>query len=81
MSFEALGLAWMEYHKSLRDSWEQTRIIAFYTAAPHLKEDPTMKQFMPLGWDTEEDNKPATDSKADEQRFNYLIQKLNLHGK
>lgn len=86
MSLEAVGLAWEGYHKSRRESWEQTRIMTYYMAAPYFKEEQTMKQFMPLDWDSEsKETKPESESKKAEdkvsgrERFDKITIELNLN--
>lgn len=77
MSLEAVGLAWEGYSKSRRESWEQTRIMAYYMAAPYFKHEQTVKQFMPLDWDPEI---KVTDKKAsNRKRFDDITIKLNLN--
>ena len=36
------------------DAWERARLMAYYTAAPHLKSKSGIRQFMPLPWDNRE---------------------------
>ncbi len=80
MSLEAVGLAWEAFSKSRRESWEQTRIMAYYMAAPYFKEDQTMKQFMPLDWDSETKETKVTDKKSSSrERFDEITIKLNLN--
>jgi len=79
MSLEAVGLAWEGYSKSMRESWEQTRIMTYYLAAPYFKEEQTMKQFMPLDWDGEKQPEKKDTKQPDKERFNELIIILNLN--
>ena len=80
MSLEAVGLAWEGYSKSRRESWEQTRIMAYYMAHPYFKQEKTMKQFMPLDWDSESKETKVTDDKASSrERFDEITIKLNLN--
>lgn len=57
-----------------RDRWEQTRILAYYVAAPHLKQSMTITKFFPLPWDDEarEKNRP----KLTEEQVQKLLKKL-----
>lgn len=77
MSLEAVGLAWEGYSKSRRESWEQTRIMTYYMAAPYFKEKQTMKQFMPLDWDSE--TKVTDERASSRERFDEITIKLNLN--
>ena len=77
MSMEAIGLAWEAFSKSRRESWEQTRIMAYYMAAPYFKHEQTMKQFMPLDWDSE--TKVIDDKASSRERFDEITIELNLN--
>ncbi|MBA7527244.1 hypothetical protein ES705_19419 [subsurface metagenome] len=80
MSLSALGLAWEQYHKSKRESWEQTRIMTYYMAAPYFKEEQTMKKFMPLAWDSESEETEQVDTKvSSRERFDEITMELNLN--
>lgn len=80
MSMTALGLAWEGHERESRDKWEQTRIIAYNSALPYLKDDPTMEQFMPLEWDSEvKETKQSDDKVSGRERFNELTSILNLN--
>ncbi|GAH03967.1 unnamed protein product, partial [marine sediment metagenome] len=84
VSFEAIGLAWEAYQKSCRESWEQTRIIAFNVASPYLEGKPSKQEFMPLEWDSEskeiEPGKESESKKAEgKERFDEITTELNLN--
>jgi hypothetical protein len=52
MSAFELGIILDQYYKQYKDSWEQTRIISYYCAAPFTKIK--MKDVMKFAWDKEE---------------------------
>jgi len=56
-----------------RDEWERTRIMAYYTAAPHLKKQMTMTRFFPLPWDNERPDRP----KLTPEELERLMRKLD----
>lgn len=72
MSMKAVELVIEGHDKNRKDSWQQTREIAFYTARPYLKGNPSKQQFMPLQWDTKEPNV----KKSSRARFEKLAKKL-----
>ena len=47
-----------------RDSWQQCRVIAYYTVAPHVKPGSMggVESFMPLPWDKKSEAKPMDDA-------------------
>lgn len=80
MSIRAIELAYQGHDRLRQDSWEQTREIAFYTARPYLKGNPSMRSFMPLQWDKKEDNKKKS-TKERFQRLEAKLTKLVNHGR
>ena len=55
--FTAIYNAWKESRESqMRDSWEQTRILAAIMIQPYSKKKITPRQLIPLPWDTDKDN-------------------------
>lgn len=78
MSFKAISLVWEGYYKSERESWERTRITAYYTAAPYFKEEQTMVQFMPFDWDSES-KETEPDKVSGRARFDEITTELNLN--
>ena len=51
MSDKALSLAIEGKIEKDRESWEQTRIIAYYAIAPHLGTNKSMTSVLPFEWD------------------------------
>ena len=47
-----------------RDSWQQCRVIAYYTVAPHVKPGSMggVESFMPLPWDKKSEAKPMDEA-------------------
>jgi len=39
-----------------RERWEQSRLIAYYAVAPHMKKGKTMQATIPLPWDSRNTN-------------------------
>lgn len=64
MSLEAFKLASEGYYERNKDEWERTRIIAYNSIAPHLKNNTPIKQFMPFEWDTKNIKNTHTDAEA-----------------
>lgn len=56
-----------------REQWEQTRIMAYYMAAPHLKKTMTITRFFPLPWDNEKPDRP----KLSKEQIERLLKKLD----
>lgn len=71
MSMRAVDLAYSGHDKGRQDSWEQTRLISFYTARPHMQGNPAMRSFMPLQWDIK-----TNQTKSTRKRFQELEQML-----
>lgn len=53
-----------------RGEWERARMVAYYSAAPHLKKGKAMKQLIPLPWDNAD--RPI----LTQQQIDYLIAKM-----
>jgi len=73
MSQQAYVLAYNGYDEQRRDQWEQARQIAYISAKPHMKGNPTAQQFMPLKWDKEQAKRTSS-----KERFEEL---KNIFGK
>lgn len=69
--------AFKAYEFSQRESWEQTRILAFNTAAPYLKREINAKSFLPLPWDTKikADVKPHSRDEFEKLKKLYKLEK------
>lgn len=47
------------YAESVQDKWDQTRLQAFYSVAPHMgKSNTTPQKFMPFAWDNDTQHTP-----------------------
>ena len=54
MDYDDLDAVLEAYAESIQDTWEQTRLLSFYSVAPHMgKSKTTPQKFMPFAWDTE----------------------------
>ena len=42
-----------ESEQKSREAWEQARLMAYYSVAPHIKKGKTMRSLIPLPWDSE----------------------------
>ncbi len=51
MDSSDIEAALKNYELSQRAGWEQTRMVAYITAAPHMKKQTSITSFMPLPWD------------------------------
>lgn len=56
-----------------REHWEQTRILAYYMAAPHLKQSMSITKFFPFEWDRERQERP----KLTDEQLRELMKKLD----
>lgn len=76
MSNKAFYLAWEGYNERQKDLWEQTRMISYYSAAPHLKNPKRMDQLIPLGWD----KKSSVKKHTPEQTGRLIKNAKEFHG-
>ena len=70
MSDKALGLAIQGRTEKDREVWEQTRIISYYSIAPHLKSNKSINNILPFSWDS--DNQPKG---IKENKFQELVKR------
>jgi hypothetical protein len=74
MSFFEADMLLMQYYKQYKNTWEQTRLIAYYCAAPFTKIK--LKDVIPFSWDSEDKHEEIPPEEL-EQRKQYLIDLAN----
>lgn len=77
MTFADVSHALTAYQYSKRASWEQSRLMAFYSVAPSLEKGTTIQKFLPLTWD----KKQKAPQKMSEELINKLLQQRGLKRK
>ena len=70
MSDRGYYLALEGYNERIKREWEQTRIIAYYSIAPHLKQKKSVHSILPFEWDNDKPKKAPT--KEDFDRLKKL---------
>ena len=73
MSQEGFALAYQGWDESKRDSWEQARLIAYWSGIDKIKGSPSIEKFLPLQWDKQ---RKQSAPKSTKKRFQELDKKL-----
>lgn len=60
--------------REYREHWEQSRMIAYYAVAAHVKKGKGMRQMIPLPWDSESSEGQKFDPE-EVKRFMYRLNK------
>lgn len=51
MDFEDFNAIYAAYDNEAKMEWERSRLVAYYSAAPHIKDFGTIEKAIPFGWE------------------------------